>query len=300
MSYFLKAAEIWRPDETGRALSLSGAYYPEIQEFANQSRAMKFAWDEGLPGKTWAAAQPLIWTNLQTAEFLRRDLAREANLACGLSIPIMAGDILIAVVVLFASAEAEASGALEVWQNRENSSNELFLEDGYYGNLEKFEWISRRLTMMRGRGLPGQAWQEQVPLIINDLPNANTFLRARNAAECGVSSGLAIPLTATNGRARVVTLLSTLATPIAHRFEIWQPNLSGESLQFQSGFCSVGTDLVSLYRDVRVAKQDGALGSAWATGIPAIAQQDLPEKKSWLALPYIHKGSLNALLRFTF
>ena len=67
-----------------------------------------------------------------------------------------------------------------------------------------------------------------------------------------------------------MTFLSAQATPIAKRFEIWAPNASRSALVFQSGDCSKKTNLETLYASKTIAKGEGSIGGAWATGMPAI------------------------------
>ena len=48
------------------------------------------------------------------------------------------------------------------------------------------------------------------------------------------------------------------------------PNEARDALVFQSGDCSKGADLDSLYAGKSIAKGEGSIGGAWATGMPAI------------------------------
>ncbi len=270
MKSFVKAAEIWQTGPEGDRLHLSTSYYGDLIEFAEASKDMGFAYGEGLPGQTWAQARPLVWTDLQTDAFLRSESAKRAGIACGLSIPIFAGDFLLAVLVLFFADDEDVTGAVEVWGNR-GSETELKLVEGYYGVLERFEWVSRRLTIMRGRGLPGGAWGDGKPLIISDLGQSSAFLRARNAAESGITTGVAVPFSYGVSDTQVLTFLSARGTPIARRFEVWVPDTEGKRLVFETGHTEAGEDLHSIYRDVSFAKGHGTRGLAWLTGRPSIS-----------------------------
>lgn len=295
MKSYVKAAEIWQTGPEGDRLYLSTSYYGDLVEFAEVSKEMGFEYGEGLPGQTWAQARPLVWTDLQTDAFLRAESARRAGIACGLSIPIFAGDFLLAVVVLFFADGDDITGAVEVWGNR-GSDTELKLEEGYYGVLERFEWVSRRLTMMRGRGLPGGAWESGKPLIVNDLGKSNTFLRARNAAESGITTGLAVPFVYGGNDAQVLTFLSAHGTPIARRFEIWLPDAESGKLRFETGHSETGEDLQSMYRDVAFAKGHGARGLAWLTGRPSITAAEGEDDGPLVLLPVIDDCRLVAVV----
>lgn len=157
MQLFIKSAEIWVSDGGYLSRELYSSHYSDASEFETISKDIRFAYGEGLPGETWKAGQPLIWTDLDNGSFKRAEAARNIGLVCGVSIPVFAGDFLLAVVVLFCGKGDEASGAIEVWGNADGSARELKLVEGYYGDLERFEWISRRLAIMRNHGLPGIA-----------------------------------------------------------------------------------------------------------------------------------------------
>ena len=305
MTYFIKAAEVWLLDQSGDFLVLGSSYYgepeaPATQEFRDASQAMRFAVTEGLPGQTWAARRPLIWKDLNTGHFRRKELAAQANLVCGLSIPVFAGEFLLGVVVLFCGARDNVSGVVEVWRNRDFYDNELHLLDGYYGHLEKFEYLSRHLTLMRGRGLPGLAWSQGGPVIMTNLAESNSFLRARNAAECNLTSGLAIPFFYTQRDIQVVAFLSTDITPAAARFEVWRPDQAGRYLLFDQGCSANGEDLKAVYRSKAYDRGESALGRVWLNGRPLVEKARDGEQGASVYIPCVDGGFLKAIVRLEF
>lgn len=297
MKPFVAAVEIWVPNAQGQTLVLSSAFYGDLEEFESASAGMSFAYDEGLPGKTWADGGPIVLTDFDYSYFQRAEAAKRAGIVCGVSLPIYAGEFLHAVVVLFCAGGPEVVGAMEVWHNVNGNDSQLKLADGYYGDLERFEWISRRLTIMRGRGLPGGAWQQGRPIIIDDIGRANTFLRARNAAELGITIGLAIPFSYSESEITILNFLSAKDTPIARRFEIWMVDPNEKCMAFDSGQCSTGTDLASNYADTRIRKGEGPLGEVWLTGRPVVTDvDDRALGDAMLVLPVIDRGSLNSVV----
>jgi hypothetical protein len=68
----------------------------------------------------------------------------------------------------------------------------------------------------------------------------------------------------------VLTFLSAQATPIARRIEIWVPNEARSALVFRAGDCGAQTDLAALYAQKSIARGEGSIGGAWATGMPAL------------------------------
>jgi hypothetical protein len=298
MQLFIKAAEVWQPDATGRALRLCSGYYGSLTEFEATSKIMSFEYGVGLPGQTWAVKRPLVWTNLDDDVFKRSEAAKQAGIKCGASIPIHVGDFLLAVVVLFCGRSDEVKGAVEVWVNQDSSDTELKLSDGYYGELERFEWISRRLTVMKGRGLPGAAWASACPMIMNNLGESSSFLRARKAAEAGITTGLAIPFFDPESNVQIMTLLSARGTPIAHRFEIWSVDSERDALVFEDGYCVSGTDLTELHKDKFITRGMGRLGEVWRSGRPVITEQNSvdPAGRKLVTLPLIRDAKLQSIV----
>ena len=59
MRSFIRAVELWTPDEAGTSLEFAdGVYNDDLEEFREISELALFAYDEGLPGKAWAAGHP--------------------------------------------------------------------------------------------------------------------------------------------------------------------------------------------------------------------------------------------------
>lgn len=297
MKQFVKAIEVWVPSSKNNlVLELGSAYYGELSDFKHRSETMSFAYDQGLPGKTWATGRPIVLTDLSNDYFQRSEIAEQAYIDCGISLPIFSGDFLQAVVVLFCGGGENVVGATEIWHNADGNENELKLVDGYYGELENFEWISRRLTIMRGRGLPGKAWDAGKPIIIDDISLSNSFMRANHAAEVGITTGLAIPFSYPESEVQILTLLSAKGTPIARRFEIWVPNEDCTALHFDSGHCYVETDLALKYANRGISKGEGPIGESWLSGRPLVADISPNEGDAMIVLPNIKDCRLNSIV----
>src|ERR1700758_769777 len=258
MKSFIRAVELWVPDETGGSLEFKdGLYADELAEFREISELAIFAYDEGLPGKAWAARHPIILTEFADSYFRRADEARLFGLTCGVAIPILAGNEIKAVLGLLCGSDKDANiGAVELWHNDARRSHELTLVDGYYGAADSFEFNSRHTSIPRGYGLPGRAWKADEPVIIDDLGENSQFMRAREAAGAGIDVGLAIPYTTGASETWVISFLSAARTPIARRFEIWMP--VNDALVFQAGHCSSGTHLTATFTGKTIGKGEGA------------------------------------------
>jgi hypothetical protein len=285
MQTFIRVVELWVPDRTRTRLEFAGSLCgAKFSEFRAVSENTLFAYDEGLPGKAWAAGHPIVLTKFPGSYLKRPDEAQEVSLTCGVALPVFAGEFLTAVMVLFCGGDEQHVGAIELWHNDPEQSHELSLVDGYYGTADTFEFNSRHTRFPRGFGLPGRTWKAGMPLIIKDLKNAKGFLRRDEASEIGINCGVGIPYKKScSEQTWVMTLLSAQATPIAQRFEIWAPNESRNALVFQSGDCIRNTDLDALYASKTISKGEGSIGGAWATGTPAISE-NLKHDESTAAL----------------
>ena len=74
MRCFIRAVELWTPDETGASLEYAGGIYnDDLEEFREISELALFARGEGLPGKAWAAGHPIVLTDFADSYFRRAD-----------------------------------------------------------------------------------------------------------------------------------------------------------------------------------------------------------------------------------
>ena len=185
MQTFIRVTEIWLPNRDRSRLEFGDGLYGPLGDFRAVSERTSFAFDEGLPGKAWAARHPIILKDLQTSYFRRGEAAKEAGLTSAVALPVMAGDILLAVVVFLCGDDAEHVGAIELWHNDAAVNAEMGLVDGYYGTADAFGWLSRNTKFTRGSGLPGLAWKSGLPVVLHDLGRAHSFLRWEDGAKVG-------------------------------------------------------------------------------------------------------------------
>jgi len=271
MRTFIKVIEVWVPTTDRRQLQLADGLFGEYLDFEEQSRQTRFDYDEGLPGKAWSRAYPQIITDLTDSYFLRKQHAHQANLTAGIALPIFSGEFLLSVVVFLCGDKEYDAGAIELWGSDENDADKLSLVDGYYGSLNLLARLSRRMSFAKGVGLPGNVWDYNLPIIINEPANSPLFLRRGSAENDGVNMAFAMPYIYQHNEL-VLSFLSTIDTPIANRFEIWVPERNHTNLFFHSGFCNREKNLLNVYRDKRVNKNEGILGQTWLSGCPQISR----------------------------
>jgi hypothetical protein len=307
MKTFIKVTEIWIPDKERTQLEFGSGLYGGLIDFKADSEQQKFAYNEGLPGKAWAAGHPIVLKKFEPSYFKRTAAAKKAGLTCGIAIPVFSGDFLMAVVVFLCGDDEEHAGAIEVWCNNSVSEKSLNVMDGYYGTLQHFEAISRQISMPKGQGLAGLAWETGMPVLIDDIGKADTFIRANDAQQAGISMGIGIPVSDNPHQSYFMTFLSAKSTPIAKRIQIWIPDPQGKQLICQQGYSKNSNDLAKIFETITVNKGEGALGRVWLTGMPLITgdhepdyNPELDSLSSMLAIPVIEEGRLKAIVSFLF
>ena len=307
MKTFIKVTEIWIPDKERTRLEFGSGLYGGLIDFKADSEQQKFAYNEGLPGKAWATGHPIVLTRFEHSYFKRTAAAKKAGLTCGIAIPVFSGDFLMAVVVFLCGDDEDHAGAIEVWSNSSTSDNTLKVMDGYYGTLQHFEAISRQISMPKGQGLAGLVWEKGLPVLIDDIGKATAFIRASDAQQAGIGTGIGIPVSDTLQKTYIMTFLSAKATPIAKRIQLWVPDQQGKQLICQQGYSKNSNNLAEIFETTPVNKGIGALGRVWLTGMPVITgaheseyNPELNSLSSMLAIPVIENGRLKAIVSFLF
>lgn len=269
---FIQVTELWTPTPDRKRLQFAGGLDGGHVGFAAAAQP-GFGFDEGLPGKAWSQRRPIVLDDLQAVEWFRRkDEARAAGLTVGIALPIFAGDYLMAVVTFFFSDNEENVGTVELWHNDGARSSGMTLLEGHFGILEGFRFSSSHTTFMRGFGLPGMVWDSGKPVVMADLGQSKQFLRRDDARRIGINSGVGLPCPGSRGRYYVLAFLSALGTPIARRFEIWEPNDAKGGLVFKEGLCDRVPGFGLRYTNVVLKDPNTLLGGVLRTGLPAVSK----------------------------
>ncbi|QDT63789.1 GAF domain-containing protein [Calycomorphotria hydatis] len=295
METFVKATEIWMPNRDYSALELVTGNYGPLDDFRIASEQSRFFYDEGLPGRAWAARHPIVLKDLQNSYFQRKEEALAAGITAGIAVPIFAGQCLQGVIVMLCgdSGDKDTSGAIEVWSCDTTDSYDLSLMDGYFGKLERFELLSKHILFRKGTGLPGLVWERGLPVILEDLGSSHRFIRSEGAVEAGITTGLGIPLYFDRDEIFVLCFLTARGTPIVRQMEIWMPDENNNSLHFDSGHSDVGKDLAAEYSSTVIDKGEGALGKAFLHGVPSFhfeSGDDPLDLSSLLVIPVLKNG----------
>ena len=305
MKSFVRVVEIWVPTQDRAQLAFLDGHYGPLADFRAASEQMRFGLDECLPGKAWASGHPIILKELENSFFKRTKIAKAAGLTCGVAMPVFAGELLSAVVVLFCGDDEAHIGAIELWNNDPATSNDMRLVDGYYGTADMFAFNSRHTKFPRGYGLPGRVWKSNMPLIVKDLDHSRAFLRWQEATRIGINRGLGIPYAHASGQTWVMTFLSARDTPLARCFEIWVPNEENDALIFHAGDCDQDAKRAADDQSAKIGKGEGTIGQVWQSGVPAIRASDSNDSSSaalnaMVALPIMDDRGLKAIVAWHF
>ncbi|MEM8570401.1 MAG: GAF domain-containing protein [Pseudomonadota bacterium] len=271
MDTFIQAAEVWVPE--GDVLTLAHGDYGHLDLFSAVSQKISFAHGQGLPGKAWAEARPVVLKQFEGSYFKRAKEAKASGLTAALAIPVFALSELKAVLVVFFGDNDQRVGAAEVWT--EDNGGMLVLDDGYFGAAQEFEFVSKHTQFPRGQGLPGAVWAKSLPLLFRDLGSAYRFVRASAAGGAGLTNGLGFPVPGPGTKPYIVTLLSALGTPLARRFEIWDARSAriqaGGSPLLVDGVCEIEGTLPNMTEsEGNTFAGSVPIGQVLGSGLPVV------------------------------
>jgi hypothetical protein len=260
---FVQAVEVWVPD--GNLLQRKSWAYGTLSSFAEASAELTLQKGQGLPGVAYRSMRPEVWHELGP-RFVRAPSARLSGLDAAVALPWFRGNTVDAVVVFLCGSRTETGGCIEAWEPGEQ---ELLVHmDGYYGSLTAFEDVSRVMRFPLGQGLPGVVWEQGLPHIVEDLRTSTSFMRAAAARECGVQSGLGIPLFCGGRVQHVVTFLSAESTPLARAFEVWIPDHEGRLSLKQSFYTPELSELQAQSRGANLWPGEAIAGGVLEAGLP--------------------------------
>jgi len=307
---FIRAAEVWVPGRDRNTLEFSAGLYGSAKRFGALSRSMCFGRGEGLPGQAWAQGRPVMLRQFAGSYFRRTAAAHADGLTAGIALPIFAGDFLTSVLVIFCGDDDDHAGAIELWHNAAPSAD-MTLADAYYGRTgDTFETVSRHLSLRRGTGLPGLAWQNAGPVFMADLGRAAGFLRADSAQRVGINRGFAFPCSTPGDDVWVMAFLSALGTPIVRRFEVWEPGAGKATLVRNGGYCETA-GMLDTGAPLELDRGQGSIGQAALTGVPALSDSVAGEPvvaagalaaglQTLLAVPVLRGGRLASVVAWYF
>ena len=154
----------------------------------------------------------------------------------------------------------------------------LRLMDGNYGTLSAFAEISRNTSFAKGQGLPGRAWAEERPIVLNKF-GKDTFLRSEAAFAAGLTSAVAIPVFAAGSLKAILVLLCGTDADHAGAIEIWEDR--DGKLILDDGYYGNAEAFAAVSRTMSFGHGQGLPGGVWAAKTP-ILMRDLGRSGAFL------------------
>ncbi|NEQ34598.1 MAG: SpoIIE family protein phosphatase, partial [Leptolyngbya sp. SIO4C5] len=106
----------------------------------------------------------------------------------------------------------------EFWQ-MDTSQQKLKCRERWYPNipsLEEFADFTKTLALEPNEGIPGQSWQSDEPVWVENIFQNDAFVRKQAAERAGFSSVLSCPVSQGIEKLGVIVLFSQMASPPEH------------------------------------------------------------------------------------
>jgi hypothetical protein len=157
---------------------------------------------------------------------------------------------------------------VEVWVPDADASL-LEFGGGLYGSAARFGMASRSMCFGRGEGLPGRAWDEGRPIVLDKL-DPSVFRRTEQAHAEGLTCGIALPIFAGDVLKAVFVIFCGDDDEHAGAIELWRndPTESRE-MTLDDGYYGTTADAFEfMSRRTSFHKGIGLPGMAWEAGAP--------------------------------
>lgn len=187
-----------------------------------------------------------------------------------MAIPIIADRQVKACLVLSLACPTNSMGAFEIWSRDER--DELGLNGAVFSGLRRFATISNHVRFPRGSGLPGQSWEDRQAKLITGLGSNPNFMRAAGARAGGLDVGVGLPvMTTEHDLNSVILILSSVSTPIAKLFEVWDIEDTEAKLRTSASTNCEASETEA--RAMTYTMGEGIVGKVWASGVPIVTGQ---------------------------
>ena len=125
-----------------------------------------------------------------------------------------------------------------------------------------------------------------------DLGRGSGFLRADSAVKVGINRGLGLPCASVDGQHYVLALLSALATPLARRLDVWEPDALNSRLDAQLRLFRGWRHARSLPQPTRCRWTTTPIAQVYRSGVPQLHAQTV-------LLPVGAQGEVRAVMALT-
>lgn len=164
---------------------------------------------------------------------------------------------------------------------------------GVFGDARRFQAATEGMVFGRGEGLPGQAWEQGVPILLPTL-EGSYFRRAAAAKADGLTCGLALPTYRGDTLACVTLLFCGDDEHHAGAIELWRNEpAQGVDMTLVDGYYgTTGDTFEFISRSTRFRRGTGLPGAAWERG-GAVLMPDLGKGSGFLRSDSAVKVGIN-------
>jgi GAF domain-containing protein len=274
LNTFIKAAEVWVPSDDGMLLEFGSGLFGDAKRFEAISRSMCFGRGEGLPGRAWDEARPILLPKFEGSFFRRTAAAKACGLSSALALPLFSGGKFTGVLVLFCGEDPERAATLELWRCSANGDvtavGSLTPTDASGGNLQGGVALA---ALARTRG--GAVFADELGAV---------------AGKSAPRNGLAVPTGAAED-GYVVTLSGGKNLPVARRIERWSSAPGAAGSRCTCVFDGERGERVASDTEspLQATVEAGAkiVASAWSSGVAKIAESSPKSGTGVVAIPIV-------------
>ena len=157
--------------------------------------------------------------------------------------------------------------ASEIWLPEGET---LVFGAGDYGPLAAFADVSSQSQFAHGEGLPGKAWAEGCPIVLDQF-DGSYFQRTVAAHEAGLTCAIAIPVFADDALKAVLVVLCGDDAGHIGAIEVWEDR--DDRLHLEAGYYGAAEDFGTASQDVVFAHGEGLPGGVWSAQMPVLMRQ---------------------------
>ncbi len=146
----------------------------------------------------------------------------------------------------------------------------LEFHGGLFGPHHAFRAVSERMCFGLDEGLPGKAWAERRPIILEDL-QGSYFRRAEAARNAGLTCGVAMPIFAGDYLLAVVVLFCGGDEERVGAIELWHNDpAKSRDMALLEGHYGIAESFERVARRTVFRNGFGLPGLIWKSGMPEI------------------------------
>lgn len=168
---------------------------------------------------------------------------------------------------------------IEIWVP-DKERTQLEFGSGLYGALSDFKSASEQQHFAYDEGLPGKAWATGHPIVLTKFEHSY-FKRTAAAQKAGLTCGIALPIFSGDFLLAVVVFLCGDDEEHAGAIEVWCNDPDNKDLlHVMDGYYGTLTHFETISRQIKMPKDQGIPGIAWATGMPVL-MEDIGKAKEF-------------------